>query len=228
MSLTTEQHDILVKYLKDVGIKDQEPFEEFYDHIATGFEKNQTLELSTYIREISEPAFGGTKGMLKIVNEQNKIRKSLIWKRSKEIFLSLFGWPAIGLVMVSFVLIQIGTDLLGTKFITIFSLAIGLLIPLVVVIYGQISFYSNCKRRKLPYTSSNLNAWLMTFVHLPVALLNLSLNGLIPHVFGEDMVKGFLSAYPIVNVCLSTLFLLLGFTYLKLLKEQFIFKLEVA
>jgi hypothetical protein len=227
MSLTTTQHDVLVKYLKDVGIKDQEPFEEFYDHIATGFEKNHVLDLNTYILTISEPSFGGAEGMLKIVNDQNKIRKKLIWKRSKEIFLSLFGWPAIGLVILSFVLIQIGTDLFGTKFITLFSLTIGLLIPLVVVIYGHISFYSYCKKQQLPYTSSNLNTWLMTFVNLPVALLNLSMNGVIPHVIGEDSFKGFLSAYPIVTVCLSTLFLLLGFTYLKLLRENFIFKLTV-
>jgi hypothetical protein len=78
MSLTTAQHDVLVKYLKDVGIKHQEPFEEFYDHIATGFEKNHVLDLNTYILTIFEPSFGGAEGMLKIVNDQNKIRKKLI------------------------------------------------------------------------------------------------------------------------------------------------------
>ena len=52
MSLTTTQHDILVKHLKDVGIGHQEPFEEFYDHIATAVEKDKPDDLRAYLREI--------------------------------------------------------------------------------------------------------------------------------------------------------------------------------
>ena len=40
MSLTITQHDLLVKFLKDVGIRNQEPFEAFYDHFVTAFEKS--------------------------------------------------------------------------------------------------------------------------------------------------------------------------------------------
>ncbi|WP_323758118.1 hypothetical protein [Roseivirga sp.] len=228
MSLTTAQHDILVKYLKAVEIKHQEPFEEFYDHIATGFEKSHVLDLSTYIRDVAQPAFGGTKGMLKIVNEQNIIRKNMIWKRAKEIFFGLFGWPAIGFVMVSFMLIQFGAQQFGDRFIVLFSFGIGLVLPIFVVFYGLIRFYLHCKRQKLPYTSNNLNSWLLTAVNLPIALLNVGGSLVIPIFIGRDNFKIFLNAYPIVTVCLSTLFLLFGFTYLKLLKERFIFKLELS
>ncbi|MFT6053421.1 MAG: hypothetical protein ACJASP_000303 [Roseivirga sp.] len=227
MSLTTAQHDLLVKYLKDVGIKHQEPFEEFYDHIATGFEKSHVFDLDTYIGNVSEPAFGGTKGMLKIVNEQNKIRKSMIWKRAKEIFIGLFGWPAIGFVMASFILVQFGSQLFGQKFIIVFSLGIGLVTPLFVAGYGCMTFYRQCRKQKLPYTSSNLNAWLIFFISFPISFVNLGVNGVIPHIIGRETFKTFLSAYPVVTICLSTLVLLFGFTCLKLFKENFTFKLEL-
>ena len=191
MSLTTTQHDILVKYLKDVGIKHQEPFEEFYDHIATGFEKSHTLDLSTYIRDIAQPSFDGTKGMLKIVNEQNKIRKSMIWKRAKEIFIGLFGWPAIVFVITSFILVQIGVQQFGQKFTAVLSLGISLIIPLCVVGYGFISFYLECKKQKLPYTTSNLNTWLIFFISFPISLVNLGTNGVIPHIIGREALVHF-------------------------------------
>lgn len=72
MSLTTAQHDILVKYLKDVGIKLQEPFEEFYDHIATAFEKSDAHDLQKYIREVADPAFGGVSGIQTMLKEGSK------------------------------------------------------------------------------------------------------------------------------------------------------------
>jgi hypothetical protein len=75
MGLTHQQHITLSKYLKAVGIKEQEPFEEFYDHIATGFERSQIQDLQHYIERIVEPDFGGTNGMLRIVRNQNKHRR---------------------------------------------------------------------------------------------------------------------------------------------------------
>jgi hypothetical protein len=35
---------------------------EFYDHIATGFERSQIQDLQHYIERIVEPDFGGTNG----------------------------------------------------------------------------------------------------------------------------------------------------------------------
>jgi len=211
-----------------VEIKHQEPFEEFYDHIATGFEKSHVLDLSHYIRDVAQPTFGGTKGMLKIVNEQNKIRKAMIWKRAKEIFFSLFGWPAIGFVMASFILVQIGTQVFGEKFIILFSLGIGLVIPFLVVSYGLIGFYRHCKKQKLPYTANNLNSWLLQFIHFPFVVLNIGGNLVIPMIIGREIFKNFLAAYHLVTVCFSTFILLFGFTYLMLLKEKFIFKLDIV
>ena len=80
MKLTQEQHHALVKYLKDVGIKQQEPFEEFYDHIATAIEKEQPDDINEFIREIIQPSFGGVKGIKRIVFNQRKMRSKLIWQ----------------------------------------------------------------------------------------------------------------------------------------------------
>lgn len=227
MSLSTEQHKYLCQYLKDVGIYHQEPFEEFYDHIATSFEQSGASDLKVFICNVAQPAFGGAKGMLKIVNQQNKIRKDLIWKRAKEIFLSLFGWPAIGLVIACILLIQIGTQQFGHKFITITSLIIGLAIPTLVVLYGFMSFYIKSKKRNLPYSGNNLNTWLISFIHLPFAILNIGGNLVIPIMIGRETFKVYLVDFPIITIVFSTLVLLFGFTYLKLLKEKFIFKLQL-
>lgn len=227
MSLSQEQEKYLCQYLKDVGIIDQEPFEEFYDHIATGFETSEYTDIKEYIHNIAQPAFGGTKGMLKVVKEQNQIRKTFIWNRAREIFLSLFGWPAIIVVIACFLMVQIGTQLLGQKFIIVFSLVIGLAIPAIVVFYGLIVFHFECKRSGLPYRRNNLNNWLISFIHLPFALLNIGGNLIIPIIFGRETFKSILASYPIITICTSTFILLFGITYLRLIKEKFIFKLQL-
>ena len=227
MSLTTTQHDILVKYLKVVGIVHQEPFEEFYDHIATGFEKSHLLDLSTYIREVAQPDFGGSKGIKKIVLNQRKARTRMIWKKAMEIFFGLFGWPAIGIVMASFILVQTSQNTLGPKFTLIASLMLGLLLPLVVIAYGSISFYRDCKRSNKNYRNSDLNNSLMVLVHVPFTLINIVGNLIVPIIIGREVFKIFITE----NIWLSTFFcaftLLYGFTCLKLMKEKFVFKLSI-
>ena len=227
MSLTKDQDKYLSQYLKDVGISHQEPFEEFYDHIATAFEESGDNDLKTYIRDVAQPAFGGTKGILRIVKEQNKIRKALIWQRAKSIFLNLFGWPAIGVVIASFWLIQFGIQQFGQEFIIILTLGLGLGVPLLVIIYGYSSFYLSCKRKGLPYSSNDLNACLLSLIHFPFTFLNLCGNLIIPIMIGRETFKAILISYPIITICSSTFILLVGYTYLRLLKEQFIFKLEM-
>mgnify|MGYP003665792140 CR=1 FL=1 len=227
MSLTTAQHDILVKYLKDVEIKHQEPFEEFYDHIATAIENDKPEDVNTFLREVIQPSFGGVKGIKKIVLNQRKARTRMIWEKAIRVFFSFFGWPAIGIVMVSFILVQTSQNTLGSKFTLIASLILGLLLPLIVFAYGSISFYIDCKRSNKNYRNSDLNSSLMVLVHLPFTILNIVGNLIIPMIIGREIFKIFI----LENIWLSTFFcaftLLYGFTCLKLMKEQFIFKLEV-
>jgi hypothetical protein len=227
MSLTTAQHDILVKYLKDCGIGYQEPFEEFYDHIATAIEKDKPDDLKEYFREVIQPSFVGVQGMLRIVSEQSKIRRGLILKRAKEIFLSLFGWPAIGFVMVSFILLQTAARQFGGEYVMYFSLILGLSIPPLVIMYGAFSFSRDCKKRNLPYRSNDLNATIFSLLVLPYNIFSFGANLLVFIVLGRENLSQFLSAYPVVTICFSTLVLLFGFTCLKLFKEKFIFKLTV-
>jgi len=227
MSLTTTQHDILVKYLKDVGIGHQEPFEEFYDHIATSIEKDKPEDISTYLREVIQPSFGGVQGMLDVVNEQSKIRRIAILKRAKEIFLSLFGWPAIGFVMVSFILLQTLSNQFDEKYVLIYAAILGLFIPASVMMYGVFSFYKDCKKQQLPYTTNDLNSSILLLMVIPFNALSIVGNLLIPIFIGRDSFSQFLTAYPAVIVCFSTLVLLFGFTCLKLFKEKFTFKLSI-
>ncbi len=228
MSLTTTQHDILVKYLKGVGIGHQEPFEEFYDHIATAIEKDKPEDVSTYLREVIQPSFGGAKGIQKIVLNQRKARTRMIWKRAKQIFFSLFGWPAIGIVMVSFILVQTSLIQFGSKITLLITLGLGLFLPLVVLAYGSISFYRDCKKSNRDYRNSDLNSSLMVLVHLPFTLLNIVGNLIIPLIIGREAFKIFLTDNLWLNTLFCSFILLYGFTCLKLMKEKFIFKLEVA
>lgn len=228
MSLSLEQHKYLSKYLKDVGIEHQEPFEEFYDHIATGFQESCSTDIEYYVRNVAQPSFGGVKGMLSVVKEQNNIRKTLIFKRAKAIFLGLFGWPTVLIVLASFSFVQIGIKQFGQQFIIIFTLSMGLVVPALIVFYGMTKFYLSCKKAKLPYTSNNLNNWLLSLLHLPFALLNVAGNLVVPIVFGRETFKEFLNSYPVVTITLSTFMILFGITYLKLIREKFIFKLEKA
>lgn len=227
MSLTTAQHDILVKYLKDVDIKHQEPFEEFYDHIATAFEKDKPKDFNRFLREVIQPSFGGVKGIKKVVLNQRKVRSKLIWQKAKGIFFNLFGWPAIGIVIISFILVQTSINILGSKFTLIASLSLGLILPLAVFIYGAISFHRDCKKKNRDYRNSDLNSSLLQFIHLPFLLLNIFGNLIVPIIIGREVFKLFISE----NIWLNTLFcafaLLYGFTCLKLMKENFTFKLEL-
>lgn len=227
MRLTKEQHNFLCQYLKDVGIRHQEPFEELYDHIATAFEQSSQQDIRTYIYEIAQPDFGGTSGIMRIVNEQNKIRKSIIWSRAKTIFIGLFGWPTIVVVLVSFLLVQFGIKQLGQQFILILSLGLGLALPATVALYGHLTFHFNCKQKMLPYRSNNRNSWLLNMIHFPFLILNIGGNLIIPIMIGREAFKTVLVNYPIIVVCFSTFSLLFGITYLKLIKEQFIFKLQL-
>lgn len=227
MSLTIAQHDILVKYLKDVNIVQQEPFEEFYDHIATAIEKDKPEDVNIFLREVIQPSFGGVKGIKRIVLNQRKARTRMIWKKAIGIFFSFFGWPAIGIVMASFILIQISQNILGPKFTLVASLILGLLLPFIVFAYGSINFYRDCKRSNKNYRNSDLNNSLMVLVHVPFTILNIIGNLIIPMIIGREVFKIFI----LENIWLSTFFcaftLLYGFTCLRLIKENFIFKLEV-
>ncbi|KYG80858.1 hypothetical protein AWW67_08530 [Roseivirga seohaensis] len=227
MSLTTAQHDILVKYLKDVGIGHQEPFEEFYDHIATAIETDKPEDVNTFLREVIQPSFGGTKGIKKIVLNQRKARTRMIWKRAKQIFFSLFGWPAIGIVMVSFILVQTSFIQLGTKFTILITVGLGLILPYIIIAYGTISFYQDCRNKNKGYRNSDLNSSLWLFIHLPFTFINIFGNFLIPVLVGREAFKIFATENLWFNTSLCAIALLYGFTCLKLMKEQFIFKLTV-
>jgi hypothetical protein len=227
MSLTKAQHDLLVKYLKDLGIRNQEPFEEFYDHIVTAFEKEQPDDINEFVREVIQPSFGGVKGIKRIVFNQRKMRSKLIWQRAKEIFLSLFGWPAIGIVIVSLILVQTSLSQFGTKFTILTSMGLGLLLPFGIIAYGMFSFYRDCKKENRGYRNSDLNNSLLVFIHLPFTTLNLFGNFLIPIVIGRETFKLFLTENIWLNTFLCAFALLYGFTCLKLVKENFIFKLEL-
>lgn len=227
MSLTTAQHDLLVKYLKGLEIKTQEPFEEFYDHIATAIEKEQPDDINEFLREVIQPSFGGVKGIKRILLNQGKMRSKLIWQRAKEIFLSLFGWPAIGIVIVSLILVQTSLTQFGTKFTILITLSLGLLLPLFVVAYGFISFSRDCKKSNKDYHSSDLNQTLLVYVNVPFALLNILGNLVVPIFYGREDFKLFLDGNIWLNTLLCAFALLYGFTCLKLLKENFTFKVEL-
>lgn len=227
MSLTTTQHDLLVKYLKGLEIKTQEPFEEFYDHIATAIEKEQPDDINEFLREVIQPSFGGVKGIKRILLNQRELRQKLIWKRAKKIFWSLFGWPSIVLIMIGFILVQICSNQFGLKFTMGLTLSLGLFLPFLIYLIAAIRLFILFGYENKPYNSTESLKAIFTLIHIPIALLNVLNFLIVPIIFGRGAFTTFLLNNVWANTLLCAFALLYGFTCLKLLKENFTFKLEL-
>ena len=154
MSLTTAQHNILVKYLKDVGIKLQEPFEEFYDHIATAFEKSDADDLQKYIREVADPAFGGVSGIQTMLKEGSKSLTKHYRKVLRQKMAFYFKGPymliPISLYFLLCMLFNITEPRLG--FFILLSIASAT--PMFFAIFIGYRFQRSCKKNGVGFKSS--------------------------------------------------------------------------
>lgn len=225
--INEEQQAYVYGYLKSVKVTQQEIHDELYDHIVTSYEneltKNSGLDIETYIREEIQPAFGGLSGIKKMVNVQNHkvsryYRKA--WIKHLKYFLQ---WPTIVLTVSVYLILFKSLELWEPKKVTIMALGGSSMLPLLVVIYGFIRFYIDCKMQKRPYSSSLKNTMLTTYALLFGGVPNLM------NTFLSDVETFTLpSVVTMVLAVILTGYLILAFSYLRLLKEDFDFKLAFS
>lgn len=217
------------KYLKSIDVRTMEFFEEMNDHIITSYQNrvNEHQTIKDHLRDVVQPAFGGVKGIQRIMKAQQKLRQKLITKRAWSLLKSyLLSWPTVLITLfITFVIYQLN-NIFNPKDVLLWIMMVSVFLPLAIVGTGSSKFYLACKRLKLPYSSSDLNLRIMNLSLLGTSLLNILLNGFGFIVWGSQK-NGVdaLSAYPVVQVTLCLLFVLYALITLRLFKEKFILKL---
>lgn len=216
-------------YLKSIDVRSMEFFEEMNDHIITSYEnrshKHQTIK--DHIRDVVQPAFGGVKGIQRVMKAQQKLRSKIIFKRAWTLFKSyLFTWPTVLItILITLTIHQLNT-IFKSEHVFIWIMGISVVIPVLIVLVGQGRFYLDCKRQGKGYSSSDLNSRLILLAGLGTQLVNISINLVGKMIFGIKVdTLGILASYPLLQISLSLLFSLYALVTVQLLKEKFILKL---
>lgn len=225
MSLTTTQHDILVKYLKDVGIRNQEPFEEFYDHIVTAFEKSDAADIRLFIKEVIEPAFGGEKGIQKILKEGSKSVTRHYRKVLRRRIISYFNGYLVVIPLSLFLLIYLSFTLAEPKKILAWILIVTSTQPMVFSIYLFLKFKIHSKRNKTQFKPSLKHEELHRLS--VIGLFTLILHNILLLDMDTNRLNEWLITWlPIVAISF-TFFCLLSLSYIRLMKEEIVPKLII-
>jgi len=225
MKLTEEQHDILVKYLKVVGIGHQEPFEEFYDHIATGFEKSHVLDLSTYIRDVAQPAFGGADGIKKILKEGSKTVTRHYRKVLRKKMAFYFKGPYMLIPIALYFLLYILFHSIEPRiaFAAILSFTSGT--PMFLAIFNGYRFQRSCKKNGADFKSSLKHQELHRLTIL--GLLALSLHNMaFLETNNTELNQGLIQWLPMVISGL-VIYMIWAISCLQLVKEELTPKLII-
>ncbi len=227
--MTHQDKKEVVKYLKSIDVSTMEFFEEMNDHIVTSYQnrvnKHQTIK--DHLRDVVQPAFGGVKGIQKVMKTQQKLRRKVVLKRAKQLFFSyLTSWPTVLITIAITLLIIRLNAIFNPKDVLLLILTISALVPPFIALGGQIKFYFNCKKEKKPYFSSDLNKRLLFIAAIGCNLLNVLLNVVARFIWGFQK-TGFenLASYSWVQISLCVTFLLYALVVIQLLKEKFILKL---
>lgn len=227
--MTEEDRNQVTKYLKSIDVKTMEFFEEMNDHIITSYQnrvnKNQTIQ--DHLRDVVQPAFGGVKGIQRVMKAQQKLRQKAIFCRAKELFISyLISWPtALITVIIALTIFQLNV-VFKPKDVLLIVLTLSVMVPPIIALGGQLKFYFNCKKQNKSYSSSDLNKRLVLIAAIGCNLLNILLNLVARFIWGFQK-TGFenLAANPWIQITLSVTFVLYALVVIQLLKEKFIFKL---
>lgn len=229
--MTKEEKTTIVDYLKSLGIKSMEFFEEMYDHIVTSFEsrKNLSQDIDSHIKEVIQPGFGGAMRIKRIMRSQERLRQKTIFRRAKDLFLSyLISWPTILItVFIALIIFQLNA-IFNPKDVLLIILVSTAMVPPIIALSGQLQFYISCKRQGKPYSSSDLNKRLVLIAAIGCNLLNILLNLVAKLIWGVHK-TGFenLASYPWLQISLSVLFIIYALVVIQLLKEKFVTKLVI-
>ncbi|MCO6361033.1 hypothetical protein [Roseivirga pacifica] len=225
--ITQDEHNTIVKYLKDIGVNTMEFFEEMYDHICTSFEnrKDKSQDMKTHIREVVQPGFGGVKGIHKIRDERTKIRIKLLRKRFGNTFIKYFlGWPNV-VTTASVILVSILIkDFFGTKTLFFTAFIIATVLPIIFFCYKLIEFRLKCKKENKPYRVSEAFNVITPLGSLIAQIPTLTIN--IWNVSQKGQLGQSFLATPQIVVPLSILMILCFLTCRQLYSEEF--KIELT
>lgn len=229
--MTDQDKKEVVKYLKSIDVRTMEFFEEMYDHIITSYQNrvNKNEPIKDHLRHVVQPAFGGVKGIQRVMKAQQKLRQKMIGKRAWGLFKGyLFSWPTVLItVMITLIIYQLNT-FFNPKYVLITIMASSLFIPILIVLIGHWKFYLECKHQAKAYSSSDLNSRLMLIAGLGTQLVNISINLVGKMIFGiEENIFEILASYSLLQISLGLLFCLYALVTVQLLKEKFIYKLAI-
>lgn len=229
--MTEEDKTEVTKYLKSIDVRTMEFFEEMYDHIITSYQNrvNKNEPIKDHLRDVVQPAFGGVKGIQRVMKAQQKLRQRMIGKRVWSLFKSyLFQWPTVLITLMIALIIYQTNTVFNPKHVLIGIMLMSILTPVIIVLIGQGKFYLECKRQGKGYSSSDLNQRLMLLASFGTTLVNISIN-----LVGEVVLGGkkgtleLLASYPLLQTALCLLFCLYALVTVQLLKEKFIYKLAI-
>jgi hypothetical protein len=226
MSLTTTQHDILVKYLKDVGIRNQEPFEEFYDHIVTAFEKSDAIDIRLFIKEAIEPAFGGEKGIQKILKEGSRAVTKHYRRVLREKMAFYFKGPnlliPISMYFASYMLLSFVPNPRMTFFAILALTCVG---PVILVLLNSYSFYRSCKRSNVNFNSSLKHQEFHRITILGMVVLSLH-NAFLIDIDSTSYVQGLIQWLPLI-VSGLVIYIIWAISCVQMVKEELAPKLII-
>lgn len=228
--ITEAQKVYINKYLKMVGITQQELHDEFFDHIATSFEvavkRQSELEIETYIREEIQPAFGGVEGIKKIAKRKLKEVNNIYRKQLFANFRAYFRWPMILVAISIFLILLKSFQLFKLSDVLLTSLVVFSFPAVFLALGGCISFYISCKRKKLPYYSSVKNSVIMT--QLLMLCWSLQIPNFLNVFYDQDLTTLHSPGLAFILSVILTFTIILSLAYLKLMRENFDFKLKLA
>lgn len=225
--ITKEQQQQINAFLKEVKVDQQEIHDEFFDHIATSYEHQLThspgLELEWYLYEVMLTDFGGKSGIAKTINSKKREVNNFYRHRLLKHVKSFLSWPTILIVISVYLILFKSLELFEVNKVIAGAFITGTGLPLIVVVYGQLRFFIDCRLKKRPYSGSIKNLVLFTHSLLLASIPNLY------NVFFDNIEAYAQSPLFAVSMTLFlTVYLILAFSYLKMIKEDFDFKLAFS
>ncbi len=224
-----KQEEIEVSnYLKKHKINRYEVYEELHDHLLTSYENVLTnapqTDIKMHIKQEVQSSFGGVSAMKKFVCQKRNLAHVVYRKKLLSYFTSFFNGPM--LILSTSLLVLIYVSLTSLDQVKVYALAmtlavVAVLFPLIIAFYGYLSFRINCQKQGKAYSSSiknqmiiNLSLLLTSFFHL-FNTLNI--------VFNLDEVT--IPQWSLLLISIFTaLYLLLSFSYVRLVRNEFEFK----
>ncbi len=228
--ISKEQDKEVRHFLKLVEVKEQEIYNEFYDHIVTAYEERlqnePSLSIDSYLKNDFQKAFGGVSGIKKIIKSRHAEANRYYRKQFRKIFLSFFRWPMILVVAALFLVIQKCFMLFEVKQVFIVIILISCALPMLLLLSGYLSFYLKCKRARLPYVSSVKNnnvlsqmIFITVFAQIP---------NWVKMIYGRDveLTGDFITVF-ILSVVI-TLMVIASMSYMSLMRKHFDFKFKLV